>query len=231
MVTHNPLHRSRRAALPHRAPALGNDAEASPRIRVTDTRGRKPAVHVAVEPLRREAVRLAAAPERATPQSPHGFTEGDDSPAVQRHAEIADVPGHDGAQIRALLRDGLVHASAQLDLQFPELALHAFPHRLSKHDELSSTRLATAVRETEEVEGLGLRTPTVAPAVRFGIPTEGDQAGLVGVQLQSELRKPLAQLFEEPLGLLAMLEPNDEVIGEAHDHDISARLLLPPPLD
>jgi hypothetical protein len=32
MVTHNPLHRSRRAALPHRAPALGDDGEASPRM-------------------------------------------------------------------------------------------------------------------------------------------------------------------------------------------------------
>src|SRR5262249_37325682 len=44
-------------------------------------------------------------------------------------------------------------------------------------------------------------------------------------------RKPLAQLFEEPLGLLTMLESNDEVVGEAHDHDISERLLLPPLLD
>src|SRR5207245_1080723 len=127
MVTHNPLHRSRRAALPHRAPALGDDAEASPRIRVADTRGRKPAVHVAMEPLRREAMFLAAAAERATPQPPHGLTEGDDGPAVQRHAKVADVSGHDRAKVRALLRDGLVHASPELHLQFLELGLHAFP--------------------------------------------------------------------------------------------------------
>src|SRR2546428_368068 len=93
MVTHNPLHRSRRAALPHRAPALGDDAEASPRIRVADTRGRKPAVHVAMEPLHREAMFLAAAAERATPQPPHGLTEGDDGPAVQQQdAAVVDRP-------------------------------------------------------------------------------------------------------------------------------------------
>src|SRR3989442_5785091 len=78
MVTHNPLHRSRRAALPHRAPALGSDGKAVPGIRVADTRGRKPAVDIAVHPLPREVVSLTATPERAVPQSPHFQTEGAD---------------------------------------------------------------------------------------------------------------------------------------------------------
>src|SRR5439155_9706631 len=54
MVAHNPPHRSRRAALPHRAPALGSDAEAYPGIGMADTRGRKPAVDVTIHPLPRE---------------------------------------------------------------------------------------------------------------------------------------------------------------------------------
>ncbi len=82
-----------------------------------------------------------------------------------------------------------------------------------------SACFATAVRETEEVEGLGLRTPTTAP-LPVGVSTERDQAGLVGVQLQAKLRKPLAQLGEKPLGLLTMLESNDKVVSEAHDHDV-----------
>src|SRR5712692_3906883 len=102
MVAHNPLHRSRRAALPHRAPALGDDVEASPWIGMADTRGRQPAVDVSIHPLPREAVFLTAAPERAAPQSSDLTTEGDESPAVQRHAVVAHVPGHDRAQIRAL---------------------------------------------------------------------------------------------------------------------------------
>src|SRR5438093_2580781 len=180
MVTHNPLHRSRRAALPHRALALGDDAEASPRIRVANMRGRKPAVRVANEPLHREAMLLAAAAKCPEPQPPHGATKGDESPTVQRHAEVADVPHYDRAQIRALLRDGLVHASPKLQLQFGELGLHALSHRLSKHDELSVPRLARTVGEAEEVEGVGLRTPIVV-TVLLGLAAEGDQEGLVGL--------------------------------------------------
>jgi hypothetical protein len=230
MVTHNPLHRSRRAALPHRAPTLGDDGEADPGIRMTDTRGRKPAIHITSESLPWEAVLLAAASERATPKPPDLLPEDAESPAIQRHAVVAHVPHHDRAQVGALLWDSLVQASPELLLHFCELGLHALSHRLSKHDEFSSTRLAAAVRETEEVEGLGLRTPTVAP-VRFGISAERNQAGLVGVQLQAKPCKPLTQLDEELLGLLTMLESNDEVVGEARDHDISVRLLLSPPLD
>ena len=70
MVAHNPLHISRRAALPHRAPALGSDGEASPRVGMADTRRRKPAVDDALHPLPWEVVRLTAAPERAVPESP-----------------------------------------------------------------------------------------------------------------------------------------------------------------
>jgi hypothetical protein len=36
MIAHNPLHRSGRAALPHPAPALGDDAEANERIERTN---------------------------------------------------------------------------------------------------------------------------------------------------------------------------------------------------
>src|SRR5262245_40324184 len=173
---------------------------------------------------------LAAAAKCPEPQPPHGAAKGDESPAVQRHAEIADVPPYDQAQIRALLRDGLVHASPKLLLQFGELGLHALSHRLSKHDEFSSPRLSTAVGKAEEVEDVGLRTPTVVP-VLLGLAAGWGQAGVVGVHLQSEPRQPRTQLVEEPLGLLAMLKPSDEVIGEVHAHDVSARALLPPPVD
>ena len=84
--------------------------------------------------------------------------------------------------------------------------------------------------EPEEVEGSGLRTPTGAPLL-LGVAAERKQPGLVGVQFQAEPRKPLAQLIQERLGLLTMLKSNDEVVGEAHDHDISVRPSLPPALD
>ncbi len=73
----------------------------------------------------------------------------------------------------------------------------------------------------------------VAPAPPVGRreAAELDETRLVGMQRQPELREPLAQLGEELLGLLPRLESHDEVIGEAHDHDVSARLPLSPSLD
>src|SRR2546428_14182978 len=56
----------------------------------------------------------------------------------------------------------------------------------------------------------GLPAPTPVPV---GEPTELDEARLVRVQLQAEPREPLAQLGQEALGLLPMLEPDDEVIS------------------
>src|SRR5262245_7868150 len=105
MVTHNPLHRSRRAALPHRAPALGHDVEACPGIWMADAGGGQPAIQMLPHALAREAVFLTAAAKSPVPQSSDRPTKDADGPAVQRHPKIADVPGHDCAHVGALLRD------------------------------------------------------------------------------------------------------------------------------
>src|SRR6266481_4995272 len=47
MITHDPLHRSGRAGLPHPAPTLGDDAQAHERIRITNLSRRKPSLNVA----------------------------------------------------------------------------------------------------------------------------------------------------------------------------------------
>ena len=69
-------------------------------------------------------------------------------------------------------------------------------------------------------------------AARFagGEPPELDQPGLVRVQLQPELREPLAKIGQEPLGVLPMLEPDDEVVREPHDDHVTAREPAPPPV-
>jgi hypothetical protein len=51
------------------------------------------------------------------------------------------------------------------------------------------------------------------------------------VQLQGELREPAAQLSREPLSVVLVLEPDDEVIREPRDNNIPARLRLPPVID
>src|SRR5437867_8966716 len=81
----------------------------------------------------------------------------------------------------------------------------------------------------QEVEGLRL-APAAPTPVPVGEPTELDEARLVWVQLQAEAREPLAQLGQKALGFRPMLEPDDEVIREAHDDHVAPRLLRPPSL-
>ena len=76
----------------------------------------------------------------------------------------------------------------------------------------------------------GFPSPARSPVLGRERP-ELDQPRLLGVQLQAELREPLAQLRQEPLGLRSVLESHDEVVREPHDDHVAARLLLPPPLD
>jgi hypothetical protein len=140
------------------------------------------------------------------------------------------VPLHHRPQIFRLLANGPVPASSQLFFHCPQLRLHPFAHRPSQHHEASRLPgLPAAVRESKEVEGLGLSLSSPI-AIADGEPTKLDQSGLFRVQLQAELGKALLELHEELLALVAMLEPNDEVIGVAHHDYLSARLLLPPPL-
>jgi hypothetical protein len=87
--------------------------------------------------------------------------------------------------------------------------------------------LRADVREAQERERLGLAEPPLLSPLG-GEPAELDQARLPGRQLQVELREPVAQLGEEPLGVVAVLEPHHEVIGETDDHDLAARPLAPP---
>jgi hypothetical protein len=83
------------------------------------------------------------------------------------------------------------------------------------------------VREAQEVEGLRLAQSPCRSSLG-GEPPELDQPGLVGMQLQPELRQPLAKVVEELLGVALMLEADDEIIGEPHDDHVAACLPTPP---
>ena len=83
------------------------------------------------------------------------------------------------------------------------------------------------MREAEELERLRLAEPT-GLAVTGGVPSELDQPRLLGIQLQTELREPVAKLSPEPLSVLPMLKPHHEVISPAHDDHIAMRVPSPP---
>ncbi|HUZ35367.1 MAG TPA: hypothetical protein VMV17_03475 [Streptosporangiaceae bacterium] len=38
------------------------------------------------------------------------------------------------------------------------------------------------------------------------------------------------KLFQEPLGVLLLLEPDGKIVSEPHDDHITARTLFPPPV-
>jgi len=67
-----------------------------------------------------------------------------------------------------------------------------------KHDELPLPRQVTAMREAEEIGGLGLALPSLLP-VLGGEPPELDEASLVRVQLQHSSLQPLPQTEEVSL--------------------------------
>src|SRR5215471_700930 len=116
MIAHNPLHRSGHAALPHPAPALGDNAEADEGIGMADARGWQPPVDVAMHPLPRQMMALAAAREGPHPEPADGLTEGHDAGPVHGHPAILDMPAHDRAQIGAYRREWLVQASSEFGL-------------------------------------------------------------------------------------------------------------------
>src|SRR5436305_9145671 len=69
-----------------------------------------------------------------------------------------------------------------------------------------------------------LRLPVATRLASLGgVPSELDQPRLVRMQFQTESREALAEIGEEPLGVLTVLESRQEVVGEPHEHNIPAR--------
>jgi len=188
MVAHDPLHRSGRAALPHPAPALGDDGQAVEGIWVADICGRKPPDDEAFHPVptKPSAGILAAPFQDAVPEPTDGIAEDANGPAVHGHAVVADVPPHDRAQVRALLRDAVVQASPKLDLDLFELRPQPRAHRLPQHRELPRPGLRATVRSGRTMARTGLRMMPTFPSspLRFrtaGFPQYGSKVGLSDV--------------------------------------------------
>jgi hypothetical protein len=70
-VTSHPPHRSRRALLTHRAPALGSDVLAQVRVRMINAGPWEPVVDVSFHSFPIETMSLAAALQHLVPQSTH----------------------------------------------------------------------------------------------------------------------------------------------------------------
>src|SRR5260221_14081637 len=85
------------------------------------------------------------------------------------------------------------------------------------------------VGEAEEVERLGLARPVALPLLSRSA-AELDQTGLVRMQGQRKLRQPIPQFRLEPLGIGLVLKAGNDVVGIAHQDDVSLGMAASPPL-
>ena len=78
------------------------------------------------------------------------------------------------------------------------------------------------MREAKEIERLGF-TQTPCPPTLGGVPAELDQARLLRVQFQRELRESLAEFMKEPLRIVLILKTHDEESrpGESHPRPLA----------
>jgi hypothetical protein len=94
--------------------------------------------------------------------------------------------------------------------------------------ESPQTVLRTDVPEPQKLERLRFSLSPLFPLLARKA-SEPDQPGFVFVQFQSVLRQPALQLLQVAPRFALVLEPNDGIIGVAHEDHVALRVL--PPLD
>jgi hypothetical protein len=149
---------------------------------------------------------------------------------VGRDGVVRKMSLYYASQPLSLLGDGLMLAPLQFGLHLVQLLPHPLPHRPPHDEELPCPGLPADMRKAQEIEALRLPlTPLLS--VGRGIAPKLEDTGLLGVQLQRELPQSLAELSQEPLGVRAVLESNDEVVGKARDDDAATCVPSPPLLN
>src|SRR5262245_55034826 len=112
-VTQRPPPRSRRAALPHRAPASGRDAQALRGIRMKDMGFGQPVLCDGVHAWPCHPVALTASAQRLTPIPHDGVAEYPEQAAIARDGIVSIMPQQHAFEPSPLLRDGPMHAPPQ----------------------------------------------------------------------------------------------------------------------
>jgi hypothetical protein len=118
---------------------------------------------------------------------------------------------------------------SELVLDLNQLRPQTLLDRDAPDPEPSGRGLRADVREAQEVERLRF-TQTPPSTVPSSEPPELDQPRLVRVQLQPEVRQPLAKLGQEPPRILLVLKPDGVVVSEPHDDHVTVRPVTPPPV-
>ena len=116
-----------------------------------------------------------------------------------------------------------MQASSEFSFDLSKFRSHSFGDRLPKHNEPSVSCSIARMRETEEVERFGLPLATTL-AVAGGVPPKLDQACFVGVQFQGKLAETFPQVLMKLFGIRSVLEAQNNVVGESHHDNVTARV-------
>ena len=108
-----------------------------------------------------------------------------------------------------------------------EFRPHTVTPRLPSELEVAAPGFAADMRKSQECEGLRFAQPPPL-AVRRRPTAELDEAGLFRIQFERELLQSFTHFREKPLAVGLLLEAGDNVVGVAHDNDVSAGMASPP---
>src|SRR6266851_5669826 len=147
----------------------------------------------------------------------------------RERGRIGDRACHHLPQPLSLARDRIVHPAPKLLLDLPHLGPFAVAAGPPKEQKPAAPRPAADMGEAEEVERLRLAEPRPFPLLRRPA-AELDQTGLVRMQGQRKLRQPIPQFRLEPLGIGLVLKAGNDVVGIAHQDDVSLGMVASPPL-
>ena len=86
------------------------------------------------------------------------------------------------------------------------------------------------MREPKKRERLRFSLATLLP-IHLREPTKLDQSRLLRMEFQRKVRQPFPKLFQEPLGVFALLKADHQIVSVADKHHLSARHLLAPCLN
>jgi hypothetical protein len=187
MITHNPLHGSGRAALPHPALALGTDAHAAQGIGMTDRRQGQPASDEAPHAIPAYATVLAAPRQRAISEPSNLESKKSQRRIVHGHSVIPHVSTHHRLQPLAHLWNGFVHAPLNFGFHLVQFRLQPLAYRLPQHRKSSVASLLYAdKRKAKKVERLRFPFSTPLPLVNRK-RTKLQQPRFLGMQFQVKL--------------------------------------------
>ena len=233
MIAHNPLHGSGRAAFPHPALALGDDAHAPQGIGMTDGRQRQPASDrgAACGPKGRDRSDCAATSARCQSR-PTWNRKSPQRVLVHGHPVVPDVSTHHRLQPFAHFRDGFVHPSLKFGFHLIQLRLQPFADRLPQHRIQSIASLLHAdMRKAEEVERLRFPFSTPLPVGRSRYGPNSSSRVFSGCSSRLNFSHSFRKFRPKLIGIRFAVKSNHDVVGEAHDDDISVCPLPTPCLD